>query len=352
MKKFLFATALTVASVAQAGSLNLDLRADHDSVTYNDEAGQDSTNKYYFKTIRLNYEGKVNEELSFRLRAAYNKAGTATAGAGDNSQTALEFAYLTHKMSDLFSLTVGKIGSDHGAIESTTSGADLYLTSQAYTKTGPTGGLLGQYLSTSNLLYVLGAKGTFTVTPDHNISIIAFKVPGSTADSEASVTGLSWKGAFLDKALKTHVSYHMGNGATNSADKHELMSAGFVWSFSDFAAGVDFVNSSFKEDASSEKDSVTSYIAKIAYTGLEHWTPRLEIISSEEKVETNATAANNGTNKYMGYGAVLEYKPFTETNFRYHVAYNYTNQEVAAGTADANAQQIIVGARLYADFLK
>ena len=376
MKKFLFATlaTTTMVSAAHAGSLNFDARADYDTSTYEGSTQKDS-NKFYFKTIRLNYEGKVNEELSFRLRGAYNKdanyftsstaatnPGTKVSGTGDNTQPALEFAYITHKMNDWFSLQVGKIGSEYGAIESTTSGADLYLTSQAYTKVGPNGNLNGLYLGTTSLLYVVGAKAIFTITPDQNISLVVFKTPeastGATAPAaqattNASMQGLIYKGAFLDKSLKVMASYHQGSGAT-TADKYELASAGFTWAFAGtLLAGIDYTTSSFKADASDKKDSIYSVIGKIAYTGWEQWTPRLEIVSSEEKVETNSTATNNGTNKFLGYGAVVEYKPITDANFRYHVAYSHTTEELADSTKnDAKVDQITVGARLYADFLK
>jgi hypothetical protein len=373
MKKFFLAALATTTAVsaAHAGSLNFDARADYDSSTYTDSNLND-TNKFYFKTIRLDYQGKVNDDLSFRLRGAYNKDATTTAGAGDNSVTALEFAYIQHKMGD-FTLQAGKIGSEYGTFESQTSGADLYLTSQAYTKTGawtPTGAtagsnaLVGRYLSTTNLLYVTGAKLAWNMTADQNLSLVAFKTPTPTALSAAApasaatatgaaMEGLIYKGAFMDKSLKVMASYHMGGGV-NSADKYELASAGVNWTFLPGWNGeVDYTTSSFKADVGGAKDQISSIIAKFAYTGWEQWTPRLEFVSSEEKVETQGTASNNGTNKFMGYGAVVEYKPIADTNFRYHLAYsNITESPLQAGSKDAKVDQVTIGARLNADFLK
>ncbi|WP_413291730.1 porin [Bdellovibrio sp. HCB185ZH] len=367
MKKFFIAALATTTAVsaAQAGTLNFDARADYDTSTYTDSALQDS-NKFYFKTIRLDYQGKVNEELSMRLRAAYNKNATQTAGAGDNSQTALEFAYLQHKMGDM-SLQLGKLGSEYGTLESQTSGADLYLTSQAYTKTGPNGNLQGLWLNTSSLLYVLGAKLAWNMTPDQSLSLVAFKTPDGSvtptapppaATSNAMMEGLIYKGAFMDKNFKVMASYHYGTG-TPTKDTYNLYSAGFNWTFaSAWNLEVDYTASDFKRDATGAKDSIWSAIGKLAYTGWENWTPRLELINSSEKVETSATAANNGTNKFMGYGAVLEYKPMADTNFRYHIAYSNTTEEFSDRTApatnakDAKVDQITIGARMNADFLK
>ncbi|WP_413583342.1 porin [Bdellovibrio sp. HCB288] len=369
MKKFLLAALATTTAVsaANAGSINFDARADYDSKTYEDSTQKDGS-QFYFKTVRLDYQGKATEDLSFRLRAAYNKAGTQSTGAGDNSQTALEFAYLTHKMGDMFSLQVGKLGSEYGAIESQTSGADLYLTSQAYTKTGPNGNLNGEYLSTSSLLYVMGAKAILNMTPDQNLSLVVFKTPNSSvaaptgstpiapaqADSNAMMEGLIYKGLFMDKNLRIMASYHMGTGYVPSTDdKYTLYSAGVTYNFGGMVlAGVDYTNSAYERDGDGAKDSIYSIIGKVAFTGWEQWTPRLEVITSEEKVETSATAANNGTNKFMGYGAVLEFKPIVDTNFRYHIAYSNTTEELAAGGNDPKVDQITVGARWNADFLK
>jgi hypothetical protein len=366
MKKFFLAALATTTAVsaAQAGSVNFDARADYDTSTYTDSTLRDS-NKFYFKTIRVDYQGKVNEDLSFRLRAAYNKDGTSGgtngSAAGDNSQTALEFAYLAHKMGD-FTLQIGKIGSEYGTFESQTSGADLYLTSQAYTKSGPNGALVGRYLSSSNLLYVTGAKAIYNFTPDQNLSLVAFKTPEAAAGtaappaiatSNAMMEGLIYKGAFMDKTFKVMASYHMGSG-NPTADKYELASAGINWTFaSAWNLEVDYTTSSFKVDVTGKKDSIWSAIGKLAYTGWEQWTPRLEIITSEETLETQALGTNNGTNKFMGYGAVVEFKPVAETNFRYHLAYsNTTEQLLQSGSKDAKVDQITIGARMNADFLK
>ncbi|WP_413576802.1 porin [Bdellovibrio sp. HCB290] len=373
MKKFLIAALATTTAVsAHAGTINFDARADYDSKTY-DESNLADTSQFYFKTVRLDYQGKATDDLTFRLRAAYNKAGTATTGAGDNSQTALEFAYLTHKMGDMFSLQVGKLGSEYGAIESQTSGADLYLTSQAYTKQGVVGigatnssTLVGGYLSTSSLLYVMGAKLIFNMTPDQNLSLVVFKTPdvatsGAVAPaattSNAMMEGLIYKGLFMDKNLRVMASYHMGTGNVPSTDdKFTLYSAGITYNFGGYVlAGVDYTNSAYERDGDGAKDSIYSIIGKVAYTGWEQWVPRLEVIASEEKVETNATAANNGTNKFMGYGAVVEYKPIADTTFRYHIAYSNTTEKFDGRTtnpADAKVDQITVGARWNADFLK
>lgn len=348
MKKFLIAAiATTVASTAHAGSLNLDLRADYNSTTYTDSSQKDFT-KFYFKTGRLDYQGKANDDLSFRVRLAFNK--DATRLNTDSAQTAVEYAFLTHKMSEYFSLSAGRFNTEFGGFEGATSGADLYLTSQFYTRKGPNGNLAAGVFGTADLLYMTGVKGTFTFG-DQSIHVLGtnekFKEAATPMDQNQSMYGAIWRGAFMEKALMTNLSYHTMNGPADG-DTNQFMAAGVMWNSKPVMVSLDYLMSEFKEDASGDKDTVTSIVAKFAYSGWEQWTPRLEVVSSEEKLETAGTV----TNKFMGYGAVLEYKPYTDVNFRYHLAYNYQKEELDAGGDDPVSQEIVLGARLMADFLK
>ncbi|MGE9744951.1 porin [Bdellovibrio bacteriovorus] len=349
MKKFLIAAlaTTTMTSAAQAGTLNLDLRADYNSTTY-DESSQPDVSKFYFKTGRLDYMGKATEDLSFRVRLAFNKSATQLV---DSAQTAVEYAFLTHKMSDVFALSVGRFNTEFGGFEGATSGADLYLTSQFYTGRGPDGALGGANLGTSDLLYMTGAKGTFTFG-GHNVYLMMTNesdnatAVGPTSTQNTTMAGAVWRGAWTeDKALMTNLSYHTMNGPSDG-DKHQFMTAGVMWNAKPAMVSVDYLMSEAKLDAG-EKDTVTSIVAKFAYTGWEQWTPRLEFQTSEEKLEIGGEA----TNKFVGYGAVLEYKPYTDTNFRYHLAYANVKEEPEAGD-DITSQEVVLGARLMADFLK
>lgn len=358
MKKFLIATLTTAAAIsAQAGSLSLDMRADYNSTTYNVEAGKSNFTRYYFKTGRLDYQGKATEDLSYRARLAFTKDATVTADY-DATQTAVEYAYLTHKLSDMFSLTVGKFNTEFGGFEGATSGADLYLTSEFYTRTAPTSattsaaGKLSVYnLGTTNLLYATGVKGTFSFA-GQQIHLMATNessnatVAGPSSDQNSSLMGVAWRGAFAEKALNFVVSYHTMAGPVKD-DKHQFMVAGVMWNSAPVMVSADYLVSEFKQDASGKKDTMTSIVAKLAYTGWEQWTPRLEFTSSEDKQEISSAVSN----KFTGMGAVLEYKPYNDQTFRYHIAYNNITEKPNTGN-DIKKDEVVVGARLLADFLK
>lgn len=150
----------------------------------------------------------------------------------------------------------------------------------------------------------------------------------------------------MEKALNFNLSYHTVNGAAKD-DKFQFVDAGVMWNSSPFIAQLDYLLYDYKEEATGKKDQVASFVGKLAYTGWEKWTPRLELTSSEETTEVAAKAKN----KFMGAGAVLEYKPYADTNFRYHLAYSNVKMEPETGD-NIIKQEVVLGARLMADFLK
>lgn len=346
MQKSIIALILSTASISFAGSLNLDMRADYSSTNYEDSTQVDS-NRFYLKTGRLDYNAKVFEDISFRVRWAFNK--DATPLKTDSAQKSLELAYLTHKLSDNFSLTLGRLNTEFGGFEGMNGSPDLYLTSEFYTQTGPNGALAGENLGTGALLYMTGLKATYT-TDDHVFHLIATNESNDEVaapmDQDSPMMGVVWRGNFFEKGLGTTLSYHTQKGP-NSDDRHQFIAAGLMWKGTDFMAVADYLVSTFKQDASGDTDSVTSIVGKVAYLGWEQWMPRLEITSSEEKREI-ATAEKN---KFFGVGAVVEYYPYKEKNFNYHVAYNTVEMKPETGDR-VTRQELVVGTRLLADFLK
>ncbi|MNL35173.1 hypothetical protein D3C87_1571870 [compost metagenome] len=76
----------------------------------------------------------------------------------------------------------------------------------------------------------------------------------------------------------------------------------------------------------------------------------MKVVASEEKID------GGNTNKYMSAGAAVEFKPVQDSIYRYHAAYNYrtmTSDDEEGGALDGgNVQEVIVGMRILADFLK
>ncbi|MBS1971466.1 MAG: hypothetical protein JSU04_14245 [Bdellovibrionales bacterium] len=360
---------LLVSASAHANSLGYDFRGDWQSIDYNDKAGLPDYTRFYLKTGRLYFKGNVNDRFSYDLRWGFYKPAvdtvSTTSGAPSNSRrdglnSSVEYANITDKMSDMFALTVGKFNTEIGGFEGATSGADLYMVSPSYghsavtTLDGKNYGI--NESGTRNLLYMSGAKGDLSFGDQHlyilAVNNISDSLEGTAFNQNRGMTGLIWKGGFIDKTLTGLLSYHTVNPQNgNKDDNHQFISAGVKYEDATWVGSLEYNTTTYKDGASGNKDSVYSAIAKFGYK-MESWIPRLEVFTSEEKTETLAT---NGTNKFMGYGAILEYKP-TPENVRYHLAINsITSKPFATATRtddDQTRMEIVLGARLYGDFLK
>jgi hypothetical protein len=363
-----FASVLVLSATAQAAnSLEFDFRGDFQSVDYNEAAATTAPvisdyGRFYIKTGRLQYKGTLNERLSYVLRLGFYKPAvdTGTSNAKrDNLNSSVEYAYITDKMSDNFSLSMGKVNSEIGGFEGATSGADIYLTSPNYQHTAVkdlTGANLGYSRSGSaNFLYITGLKATMAFAETQNIYLLATNNigadpvdAGGNINQDRGMMGIVWRGTFAEKTLFGLLSYH--EAATQSAtgdsgNKHTFASAGVKYDVADWVGSLEYNMTDYKDGVGGKKDSLYSAILKLGYK-MDQWTPRLEFFTSEEKIEIATTT----TNKFTGVGAVLEYKPSAD-NFRYHLAYNTITAKPETG-ADQMRTEIVVGARLLGDFLK
>ncbi|HWU41806.1 MAG TPA: hypothetical protein VN132_00170, partial [Bdellovibrio sp.] len=132
-----------------------------------------------------------------------------------------------------------------------------------------------------------------------------------------------------------------------SNDKTKMYTAGIKWDALPFMASLEYNGqTSDYKTTGSFTDKIDSFILKAAYTGWDNWTPRLEFTSTQEKVDSA-----NATNKFTGYGAVVEYKPRKDDIFRYHLAYQNIKEAPETGS-DRIRQEIVLGARMMGDFLK
>lgn len=362
MKKFFMsALAITaVASAAQAGPINLDLRADYSAATY-DKGSIPDSNRFNLRTGRVDYQGKAFEDVSFRVRWSFAK--NAAQNASDSAQQSLEFAYLTHKMSDMFALTIGRMNTDIGGFEGTTSGSDLYLLSSnynLYTGQSASGSFTGTapatYYGTSSMLYMTGAKLTMSFAEGTNsIQLMGMnqkndEANGSTVDQNQMLMGIVYKGSFMEKTLNFIASYHTSEGPVVDT-KYQWMAAGVQWAADPVTISVDYLLNDEKNDAAGAgtKNELSSIVVKAAYTGFEQWVPRLDFFSSERKDEMTVSVVDT---KWTGMGAVLEYKPYNDKNFRYHVAYNNIKESPDGAANDITRHEVIVGTRFLGDFLK
>lgn len=346
MKKLLVTiAALVAASSAQAGKLNLDVRFDSDSATFNTDSGKPGYQKYTVQTGRVDWNGAVNEELAYRLRLRFDK-DQGSVNKRDNVNDTVDLAYFTHKMGD-FTLIGGKFDAGMNGFEGATNGADLYFKSQAYSST--TYGAL-RYGTGAGVVYAYGDH-VFTLA---NMNAISDELDSSGNFAQTNTIGaFIYKGAFIDKSLNVIASYHQTHLSGDKDGALAFIVAGIKYEQPAWFVSLDANMNSYKNvSATNNTDTLNSYVLNAGYNINESWTAKAKFESS---VLTKKPTA--GDNKYTttGLGAAVEYKPIKDTNFRYHLAYTNVaiKNDPATGTGlTPTESHVVLGARLMADFLK
>ncbi|MFM6928337.1 MAG: porin [Bdellovibrio sp.] len=382
MKKFLLASFVTTAAVAtaNAGSISLDMRADYLSQTYNSDAiaagpSTVDNNKFYLQTGRVDFQGKLNDETSYRLRWRFAGKDQATLQKRDNTFQDVDYAFIANKLNDFMTLTIGKFGGDIGGFEGANSGAEMYFTSEAYNGTSYLGGFAAtapkSLTGFTNLLYYSGAKLAFTFA-DQEINIQGANVDTSngrgasfaTSGGDHTTTGvttgkfdqnqalyaISYKGKFADN-WQVRASYHTmkTEPAVGLDGKIDYMAVGGQFQNESWLVQLDYLMNTYKETNAAETgtDTLSSIVATGKWMFHDNWTGILKVAYSMEKFD-DATSADN---KYTSEGLAFEYKPKKDDMYRYHVAYNNRTMAPDQGS-DRNLQEVIVGTRIMADFLK
>lgn len=387
MKKMIVGTlaATAMATSAQAGSLSADFRLDYNSTSYNDDAMTASSSLLgnsgmRFQTGRIDYKGQLNEDVSYRMRLRFDK-DKSTVNKRDKVDSNIDFAYVSHKFNDMFTLTLGKMATGMGGFEGNTAGPELYLTSSNYAGTALLG---GTKVSTTTgslksiLLYSTGAQAEFKFAEGQVLQLQAFNEEGAvgmgftntaaTNGDDASGTGagyaqqdnllgLIYRGGFMEKTLNVIASYHTEQiGAKDNSASFAAL--GLEYKMDALTAQLDYNMNQFQVAGTTvtPKQSLSTASLTLKYK-MDNWTPIIKAAMATEKYDAGSitTTSPEISNSYTDVGAALEYAPNKDQMFRYHIAYNSRSMKpdsVVAANNTRSLQEVIVGTRIMADFLK
>ncbi|MBL7670493.1 MAG: hypothetical protein JNM39_08400 [Bdellovibrionaceae bacterium] len=366
--------ALVSGLTAHAGSISFDTRADLLSNDYDNASTSADNTQFKLDTVRLDSKGKLNDSVSYRLRLRFNedRSTTGTVSKRDSTGADLDLAFVTNKFNDSMALTVGKFATDMGGYEGSVSGADLYM------KTIGNGG--GRGIGDK---YYTGTKFAYSFADQE----VALHVANQTADASGLandgtttgafnqnkfMTGLVYKGTFMDKALTAIASYHTQEGRFNSSAgaptapgtddpkyKNTYMAVGAKYDTDMFTVDADYLmhtlggyTVAYSATQAAKDDTLNTMQVGFAYK-MDQWTPRLKIESSTA-TKASATVADTKYT-YTGTQLAIEYKPVKDDMFRYHLAYwsRDTKTDVPSSASVTTTDKFIVlGTRIMADFLK
>lgn len=352
-RKFILAAASLVAASAYAGSVSLDARAEYVGKTYdkvsasaggNADGTAANSGAIQVTRAKIDGKGKVNDSVDFRAR--FNVApNSESAGYADGVSNRADFLYVSAKLHDMVSLSIGKMGSGMGGLEGQYNGGDIYQLTNAIAGGG------GQVTVP---LYLSGADVKVQLAEGQSIDVSAMNQSFSSASPESTQTvgssvtkqtttlnGIVYNGKFLDNSLSAVVSYHMED--KGNSVKANYIAGGLRYSAASFEVEGDYLSN--VKDNGTTKDSTQTNRIKAKYM-VDQFNPFVQYEMSTNKV------ADNKTNDVNVITAALEYKPVKDQGFRYHLAYVNSQLKPASGADTQTTTSVIAGVRVLADFLK
>lgn len=357
MKKTLSIVAIAAISTSASAfdyKFNLEGRADFNNLTSESTAStgvetKTRSNGFMSSLIRLNMVGNINDQLTYRMRYRLNKEGANT--TRDDSTTNLDYLYVDHKNS-IFTTRLGKMNwAEAYGRESFISTTDLFVASDAYAayNTG-----IGNYR--------FGAAATFTFLETQKLTLALSNPNAANTDTVGANNNKSiayaahYSSVMFDKMFQPMLSYTLApqDGDSQAAtpttsQDYTMMAAGFRTEAMGFIADADWkqFNRKSRTATAGVTDGKTSSIfANVSYTLNEQLSPFVQYVN--DKFE-NSIASNNADYKKNTYVGGVMWKPFADTNFRYHLAYTNSKKKFDSSSAavrEVQDNKITVGMKI------
>lgn len=329
-----------MSNLVLGNSLNLDFRFESDSASYNENAKKamhkKDTNQFTMRTGRVDLKGTMNENLEFRLRWRIDKDSSTTVHKTDKFTSQIDYAYIKQHWNNHLALTVGKFDSQIGSYEGNMSSPDIYLPSQVYS-----------LLSSNGFLYLSGVRVS-AVYDSHDGTVYVANQSNTATDAQTKMMyGLTYQVHFLEDTLSTWLGYLADEKQGSQSDtplKTTISSLGVRWDPSPFYMNGDYLNYAQKNISflyGSDVWAAAIFEAGYSFSGI---IPKF-------KYEVTKKKSGVVTDVYEGISAGVEYKPFEKDMFRYHIMLTQLTTKPEAGPS-LREQHVLVGTRIYGDFLK
>lgn len=317
-------------------NINLNGRMDYRSVDA-DEANSGTPNSLGFRAenLRIAFGADVMENLdfSFALEAA---GDISSVNKTTNDTSLISHAYFTHTLSDNFSVSVGKLYQANGGYEFNYNPENVYLYS-----------LVSQNLDN----WVYGINGQYK-TKNHAFKFVTANADSSTdpagnRNQDTLSYGINWYGQFGD-IVKPTLGYNFKPKGGNREEK--AMTGGVRLEFNSVYSEIEYYKLKQRGQTTVNKDDKKeSIIVKIAYKGMK-CRPFIKYINDESDVSGVKSFTTDS------YVVAINYHPWGNDKFRYHLAYTLSDKDFAtngttAGTKDSKTKSVIAGLRYSFDIL-
>lgn len=306
--------------------------------------------------FRLEAKGNVTPWLSYRWRQRMNRANNGS-GALDNMPTSIDIAGIGVRLSDKFSLFLGKQCAAYGGIEFDLNPIEIYEYCDMI-----------EYMSN----FMTGVNIAWQIRDGHQLQFqILDSRNGSVEDTYGDIAAdgvedgraplvytLNWNGDFGDGTFKTRWS---GSVMSEAAEKQMYYVAlGNQLTLGDFNMYLDFMYSSEDIDRKGIITGIlgqqnghnmfnaayTSLVAKLNYRFAPRWNAFVKGMYETAGLSDKTAGFEDG--KYRtsyGYLAGVEYYPIEDSNLHFFCtfvgrSYDFTDR---AGLDNYDTQRLSIG---------
>ena len=394
MRKLLVSAAVLATTSSAFAGLALDGRYDYQSITSNSQASntQYGESFFAFNYLRATYDSKIADNLVFDARMNFlaflptaapqgvsdtgNNNGAKAAFGSPNTQAnpvmpgstaaggsgllmggapgttgpndSVDYAEVTQKFSDSWSLVVGKLKDDGlGGFESQVKSADLYLLSNGY-------------LGNKDLV---GAQLVYKLADAQELDLYYYNNDSATDTTRPGVN-LAYHGTFGSFGVIANYS-QIGEGqstggafGTRDINKnYGTVGVSYVWNDLKFTGDYDFYTNATNALATTGNNRTLSDVVLRAAYAWGNWTPAVKF-ETFTRTGYQTAGTSDVTDNGINWSASVEYRKNPTDPFRYHLAYvngttNYgSNSAYGSNNTTVNGQFAFLGIRYMGDFLK
>jgi hypothetical protein len=328
MTRWKLALALTgIATIAAQAdnSINLVERTDLRSNIYDDSAHQQSNNQFDVNYLRVDFKGNIFENVDYRLRLRLDKyaAKNNLEGVSDFAN----YAYVQPKLNDMFSVKIGKLWTYQAGWEEDNSSSDTYL----FSGIDP---LVNEYAVGVNPIISTEGQTLQLILTNSN------RPYASNANADRFMAyGAAYQGNL--GPVQPMLSFSM-QPQTSWGEGYMIGAIGLKMDPKPFGGEIDF---QYWNNNTGNAKYDTKYGAETFYdiSGCIRLNPGPFRPQLKAFYDTYSDGSNT-TETVIGFAPAIEYFPWADKDFRFHLAYTGTQLSPKSGTSLYN-QQVYLGVK-------
>ena len=336
-------------------NVSLNMHGSYDAPFGYESSGMDESS-FKMQQLRLNVQGKVNDRISYRWRQRLNRPNNG-AGAIDNVSSAIDYAAISLKLNDKWSMCVGRQVAVHGGVEYDLNPIEVIEFSDMVNNLTAfmTGVNVAYRLSADHLLQfqVLDHRnGTFE--DSYGLNLEKAKLP--------LLCILSWNGKFLDGRYSTCWSASYSSQAKGKYMAYVALGNRIQFT-KKLGMYLDLMHSYEQLDSKRYLTDIVglqnmhvapsamynSVVARLNYRITDAWNLFVKGMWETTSAVKNSAGFERGHYRTSyGYIGGVEYYPLKDSDLHFYASfvgrsYRYAQRAKAFGVSDDDTQRLQLG---------